>query len=266
MSRSRDIAALVRVHEPITGPVTQLSADINYTPAALASDPDWMADRLEAISDTMHDLEVLFGAGICAIAPLGQPVPQVSLAARQTSDHVIRIEMQHPVGLGNEGLIALIRVIHALHDTPPEAFKLLVDALGSEEEARAVWDGMIFGEVIDEISIHVTCALGATSSDLSIAPFENFVEHERIVARAPTVLPALDPDLEDAFLSLSALSAFIPSRKSPTYAVGDEEIFLRASGDVTEIVIDEVSCEAPYLVAFLGAISGGAPLQIHLED
>ncbi|MGH1329258.1 MAG: hypothetical protein ACRBBK_00100 [Paracoccaceae bacterium] len=266
MSRSRDIAALVRVEQPVTGPVTQLTADINYTPAALASDPDWAADRLEAISETLSDLETLFCSGFCAIAPLGQPAPGVSFRASLIADHTIRIEMQHPIGLGNEGLIVLIRLIHALHDTPAESFAMLVEALGSEEEARAVWGGMVFAEMVSGIEVHLRCGTGATRCDLPIAPFESFVEAARIRALAPKVLPELDPDLEDAFLGLSGLGAFVTSRENPTYAIGEEEFFLRDAGDTSEIVIDAISIEAPYLIAYLGVISGGVPLQIRVEE
>jgi hypothetical protein len=214
----------------------------------------------------MQDLEVLLSSGFCAIAPLGRPTPGVRIAASQTGESTIRIEMQHPVGLGNEGLIVLIRLFHALHDTPLESFDLLVEALGSEEEARAVWGGMVFAEMVRGIDVHLLCGTGATSCNMATAPFEEFVEEERIIALAPSALPPLDPDLEDAFLGLSGLSAFIPSRKDPSYAVGEEEIFLREAGDASEIVIDAISCEAQYLVALLGAISGGAPLQIRVED
>jgi len=260
---------------PATMPYILGAAEIvvSYTPRAVADGV--VEDRLESIEMMLDDLRALLAAGFCAYR-FGKGLEVTAEAAMSREGDAIGIRLAHP-GLHCNALLALLRTLHAMHDPDPEAMAVL-----QEEGAATPGPVPRFPDLVSAITVSgLADAEGAGEGAFdpaSALPFHQaagitgappdtaLVEASRLVAAPAPAGLALDPDEEDAYLSIAMLSAFVPLGAAPAHEPGEEEIFIRpGEGGGAEIVVDHYAGELPFLLELLNMVSGGHVHALHIR-
>lgn len=252
-----------RSHLPPAPPMvaTGLELILTYTPQAVEEGlPDECADPL---ADDLEKLGRLLRAGFLA-RPFGARSPR--LAFERAGPDQSRIVFEGD-GAHINLLTVLLRIVHSHHQTPDGAFEELVAAIGDEETARAVFGGIVFAEAIERIDVTATGAAGAASVELPFdavideaagsdgEPGDALIEAERLlVAGVPE--GAIDPDIEDALLTMTGVPAFIPIGADPEFEPGEEEIFFGAEAEGAPLIIDNISIQRVFLFEMLNCLSG----------
>jgi hypothetical protein len=263
MSTLTDLAAVLHLPEPLPSIVTGLTFDVAYKPAAKVKG---MAKESAAkLTDTLAHLTVLLRAGFLAHPFASDPTAQIAVTVPNSAHlHVIyrgagvHVNLIHPI----------VRVIHALHSTPEDGFAMLVAALGDEDAARAIYDGVVFTDCVASISVtdiqahpaaHVLARLGpsATMEGMPFPATGPLAADPAINAERLHLNAIVSDHLDHAWLSLSGLAAFVPPDTKAEYDLGEEEIF--AASDHT--VIRHITVEQVFLFAYLQVLTAG-----HLPD
>jgi hypothetical protein len=267
MTALTDLAAVLHVPEPLPSLLTGLTIDLSYTQAARVK--GMASERAAVVDQTLGHLQALLRAGF-----LSQPfAPDPTASMTVTVPDSSHLRIIYRGGGAHVNLIhPVIRVLHSLHSTPEEGFAMLVAALGDEDAAWAVYDGVVFADCVASIAItavqpHPSAVqitrLGSVAlmdsmpfpatGPLSVDPV---AEVDRLVLNA-----VVGEALDDAWLSLSGLGAFVPPDTKAGYELGEEEIF--AFRDHT--VIRNITVEQVFLFAYLHTLTAGRLPQLSLS-
>jgi hypothetical protein len=259
MTMLTDLAAVLHLPEPLPSVVTGLTVDVAYKPAAKVK--GMASESAAKLADTLVHLQTLLQAGFLAHPFAPDPTAQMVVAVPNAAHLRItyrgagaHVNMVHPI----------VRLIHVLHSTPEDGFAMLVAALGDEDAARAIYDGVVFTDCVASISVSDIQAHPAAQVIARLGPSAT-MEGMPFPATGPLATdPAINAEtlrlngvagdaLNDAWLSLSGLAAFVPPDMKVEYELGEEEIF--AVGDHT--VIRNISVEQVFLFAYLQVLTAG---------
>ncbi|MEO1083555.1 MAG: hypothetical protein AAFY88_04885 [Acidobacteriota bacterium] len=244
--------------------VTRVAVTLQYSPEASAS--DLPADRVEVWKDMAGEMAALLTMGFLSrSAAHGGPVAvtatletpgRLVVVAETPGSHVNLVPM-------------MVRLVVSTHDTPEGAFQELLNALeGDEAAAREAFGGMNFDQDVEAITVEVSGPDGseATAAEIRSASWrgvplpasgrlagDDVVEADEITFTG-LVADGLDPDLEDNFLSLSGMQAFLPIGFDPAHGAGDEEFFFSAPAVLT---VHGISIEQVYLFELVATLTGG---------
>jgi hypothetical protein len=148
MTALTDLAAVLHLPEPIPSVVTGMTINVTYTPAAGVK--GIAGERAAVVGQTLGHLQTLLRAGFL-LQPFA-PDPTASIAVTLPDSGHLRI-IYRGAGAHVNLIHLVIRVLHSLHSTPEEGFAMLVAALGDEDAARAVYDGVVFADCVAGIAI-----------------------------------------------------------------------------------------------------------------
>ncbi|WP_415919306.1 hypothetical protein [Tateyamaria sp. SN6-1] len=257
---------LGRLNVPGTLPevVTRVAITVQYSPAAAAR--DLPTDRFE-IWHAMAD-EVADGLNKGFLTrPFAKDASAAGVVTMDGPDRMV-IEVTTP-GAHVNLVHVMVRLVVASHHTPADAYPRLLDALdGDEEAANEAFNGMIFDRDIGALTVQVAGPEGLEPMPVDIrqALWHNvhvpasgpigdalLVEADEI-AFTNLQADALDEDLEDAFLSLAGMNAFIPIGHDAAHEPGEEELFFTGPGT---LLAHTVSMEQIFLFELVATLNGG---------
>lgn len=243
--------------------IERLVMEVEFTQRAVEG--ELVEEATMEIEDTLEDLGALMRAGfLCRSA--STPV-----------SHRLQVSMPDPsrvhVDLKSTGahpnlVPLLVRLIYHLHQTPPDAFHRLVAAFdGDTQAAIDAYAGVDYRKTIAQVRLrdvegrggvsplHLGCSVPASDAP---GPEEDHVEWARLVIGGFDSSAELDAELEDAWLSLSMMNAFIPLGRTVEFEPGEEEFFFRSAASGRELVCDALSVEPFWLKEWLVCLVGGS--------
>ncbi|MEL7165811.1 MAG: hypothetical protein AAGL96_10085 [Pseudomonadota bacterium] len=257
---------LGRLHISSTLPevVTRVVVTVQYTPEAVAR--NLPVDRQSVWDLFAEDLAVLLGSGYLS-RPFQPQVPATVTAVLEGAERlVITI---NTTGAHVNLVHALIRMVLATHQTPADAaVRLLVEAGGDDVEAAEAYNHMVFDTDIGAVMVQVkgpdglepipVDIRGAIWHNVHVPPTgplggSPVIEADEITFSNLT-FDDVNEDVEDAFLSVSGMNAFIPTGFDAANEPGEEEVFVPARGTA---VVQNVSIEQIYLFELLATFNGG---------
>ncbi|MEE9390871.1 MAG: hypothetical protein V3W41_00020 [Planctomycetota bacterium] len=238
--------------------VTRLELEVTY--AAAGHRP---SERAEELKDTFNSLAGLINAGFLGRSQGREGSTTITVSRLTADTTVIALES---VGVHVNFLPAAIRVIYHLHQLPPNALEDLARTLGSEDEARAILNDLVYQRDICKL---VVTAEGPNGVDLvDASPLEpiadgvpslghgslmGLVEARSVCVSVLANNAELSEDLEDDWLSTAMVGAFVPLDTVIENEPGEEELDFRDG----EFVIENISVEGPYLAELLFALASG---------
>jgi hypothetical protein len=261
-----DLAAVLHLPEPVPSVVTGLTIDVVYTPAAVVK--GMAKDRALAVSDTLAHLQTLLRAGFLSLPFAADPTAELATTVPHSSSLRVtyrgagaHINLIHP----------LVRVLHSLHSTPDDGFAMLVAALGDEDAARAIYDGVVFTDCVVGITItglhpHPAATPIARLGPIAVMdampfPATGPLAADPIISAEMLRLNAVIGDtLDDAWLSLSGFGAFVPPDTKAAFVPGEEDVF----GHGGQTLIRNITVEQVFLFAYLQVLTGGRLPQLAL--
>jgi hypothetical protein len=212
--------------------IERLVMEIEFTGSAVEAG---VADETNIeVEDTLRDVGALMQAGF------------LCRSVRTPASHRLQVAMPDPcrirVDLESTGVHPnvvpmLVRLIYSLHQTPPEAFQRLVAAFdGDERAAIEAFAGVDYAETVAELRFRQLEGRGevrpfqlrSAVPDVDVFrpvgwPEGGYGEWERVVVGGFDSSAELDVDLEDAWLSVSMMRAFVPLGQPVAFEPGYEE-------------------------------------------
>ncbi|MFV0453030.1 MAG: hypothetical protein ACK5LS_12465 [Propioniciclava sp.] len=247
-----DLLGVLDIPPQVPLQMTAARITVCYTTAAV--DEGVPAETAEQLADTLQDLQTLLRAGFLSTGEASISIDQ------SRADRLVVVLAG--AGLHRDLIVALLRLIHRQHQTPSGAFAELVRVLGDEEEARAVFGGMTFTEVIDRVQVRAEGTEDGAFDPLTpSAPTRPGLPAAGILEAIELVTPgcpAPEEHLEDAWLMLSTLEAFVPAGADLAHEPGEESFFSRGP----DLVIHELSVEPSWLSAFLDVLGLPPSVQV----
>lgn len=161
-------------------------------------------------------------------------------------------------------IVLLLRLIHSHNQSPTDGFQRLLDAIGDEEAARAVFPDIQFGQVVTRVSVRAKGETLAAFDPLRAAGYallfsglsaDEVVQPTRISVQMPTRPGSAT---NDAWLALSGLRTLLPIGFDPDFEEGEEELHIHSG----ELMIDKISVETAWLSAFLELLQAEAPASV----
>lgn len=237
---------------------TARAVDAGKVPAAIMN-----------VEDTIGHMNVLMAAGFLGRSEQARGAAQ--LQATRSGRSCVRIELES-AGVHRNVVPMLVRLIYHMHQTPPGAFARLVAAFdGDEQSAHAVYAGVEYAETVAEICLHEirgSAAMEPLQLESSVAddglarpvgwPEADYGEWERIIIDGFDSSAVLDDELEDAWLSLAMMQAFVPLGRPVGFEPGDEEFFFRDAEAGRQLVCDALAIELFWLSEWLMCLVGGS--------
>lgn len=257
---------LTRLHAPAEMPeiVTRVHVALKYSASAVAE--DLPVERLEIWEEMAEEVTRLLGHGFLS-RPVAQDVP-ARVSASLTGPDELTLIVETPGAHANL-VVLLIRLLAATHHSPDGAFQELLTALdGDTDAALEVFGGMIFERDVALVTVQTTGPEGVAMQPFDARvgrsrgahlPASGLLDEERVieadVIRFQGVATTdIDPDLEDAFLSLSGMQGFVPFDFSSENEPGEEEFFAPASDT---LAVNGVSMEQVFLFEMIACLNGG---------
>lgn len=273
MSFEKTVLGRVRIAPEQPDIVTGVRATLAYSPEAKAGGlPEERADVWGSIAE---DIATCMSRGFLARPVTTEAAVGCDAALSETRDLVIRLDC--PGGAHVNVMVVMLRLLAGTHQTPASAFEELVIALDGDREAAAeISGGMDFARDVAGITIEPVSPPGAPVSPMDIrfarrrgahlpasGPFGNDRVIDAAEARfSGASVAALDPDLEDALLSMAGTEAFVPLGHEARFTPGDEEWWNPQPGLLTASAI---SMEQVFLFEAAACLNGGTLSKTNAE-
>ncbi|AXC49218.1 hypothetical protein DRW48_05555 [Paracoccus suum] len=242
-----------RLTAPAAIPPMIVAARIDVAMVDQAADGKDITHNREEMPDSLSDVAQLLRQGF--LGPAGAATLKFSEPER--GHFLISYDggPRHP-----DLIVLLLRFVHTLNQTPPRSWEMVLNAFdGDEAAAREVYAG---GDFVDAIAAVRVTAEGAGGKPRAFDPLRpagptNGLDQLRGDTVRAKKVAVPDVETEDAWLSFSVLGVFNP----PEIADEDTDPEIFASG--SDLVIDRITAEPSWVVAFLTLLApGGFEAQI----
>jgi len=273
MSFEQTVLGRVRIVPEQPDIVTEVTATLTYSPEAKAGGmPEERADVWGSIAE---DIATCMSRGFLARPVTNKAEVACDVALSEARDLVLRLHC--PGGAHANVLVVLLRLFAATHQTPASAFDELLIALDGDREAAAeMAGGLDYSRDVARLTIETVGPPGGPLSAMDMrfarrraahvpasGPFGDARVIEADMLRFKGVsVPGLDPDLEDALLSLSGTDAFLPLGHDAGFTPGDEEWWIPEPGILT---LGDISMEQVFLFEAAACLNGGTLSNVNAE-
>lgn len=251
--------------------IEHLVMEVEFTEGAVAAGVAHGA--VPELEETVDDVRALMSAGFLCRSEQSPGSHLLRVAAPDPSG--IRIELES-TAVHRNLVPMLVRLMFSLHQTPPEAFDRVVAAFGGDEQAaREAYAGVDYSETIAGLRFQTVEGRGeerafelqSSVPDADMArpvgwPEGAYGEWERVVIGGFDGSAELDFTLEDAWLSVSMMSAFVPLGQPAGFEPGEEEFFFREAKSGRQLVCYGLSVEYFWLGEWLTCLVGGASQEV----
>lgn len=273
MSLEQTVLGRLRVAADQPDIVTGATATLSYSQTARAGGmPEERADVWGAIAE---DIAACMSSGF-----LARPVAtraEVTCDAGLSGARDLVVHINCPGGAHVNLLVVLLRLLAATHQTPPWAFKELLIAMDGDREAAAeMANALDFDRDVAGLAIETFGAPDAPrdTMDMRFArrrgahvpasgpPGDACVIDAELLRFEGISAEGLDPDLEDALLSLSGTEAFLPLGHEARFTPGDEEWWIPESGLLTA---RDISMEEVFLFEAAACLNAGELSKVNIE-
>mgnify|MGYP006265914093 CR=1 FL=1 len=245
--------------------VTDVTATLFYSHAAKAGGmPEERADVWGTIAD---DIAACMSRGFLARPVTTRAEVACDAALSDARDLVVRLHC--PGGAHVNVLVVLLRLFAATHQTPASAFTELLIAMDGDRDAAAeMANALNFDRDVARLTIETVGSSAAPFVQMDMrfgrtrgahVPASGPLGDARVIDAEllhfeGVSAAELDPDLEDALLSLSGTDAFVPLGHNADFTLGDEEWWSPEPGRLTA---RDISMEQVFLFEAAACLNGG---------